>query len=117
MHICKILHMIHVMNFEQSKIYADILKTLAHPIRVLLVDALKDEDKCVCELVTVSKIDQSGISRHLAQLTQAGILSYKKDGKKVIYHLETPCILNAFGCVLDVLKAETSKKMKFLKGK
>lgn len=104
------------MNFEQSKIYAEVLKTLAHPIRILLVNALKEKDKCVCELVAVAKIDQSGISRHLAQLTKVGILSNKKTGKQVIYHLETPCILNAFGCALDVIKAATVKKNKLLKG-
>jgi DNA-binding transcriptional ArsR family regulator len=104
------------MNFEQSKIYAEVLKTLAHPIRILLVGALTEEDKCVCELVKVAKIDQSGISRHLAKLSQVGILSNKKMGKQVIYHLETPCILNAFGCALDVLKAATSKKRQMLKG-
>ena len=103
------------MKIGQAKIFSDILKTLAHPVRILLVDALSRKDKCVCELISVADIDQSGISRHLAHLTKVGILSYKKKGKQVFYHLETPCILNAFGCALNVLKSETDRKNKLLK--
>lgn len=105
-----------IMNIEQSKIFADVLKTLAHPIRILLIDALSKKDLCVNELTLVAQIDQSGISRHLEKLLKVGILSYNKKGKQVIYHLETPCILNAFKCALTVVKAETAKKNKLLKG-
>jgi len=98
------------MNYEQAKVRADILKALAHPIRVLLVDALSKQDRCVNQLNALADVDQSTISRHLAQLKKAGILSERKQGAKVIHHLACPCMLQAFDCALEVINAETHRR-------
>lgn len=103
------------MNYQQAKVRADILKALAHPVRVLIVDALTGNDQCVCELNRLAAIDQSGLSRHLAILKKAGIVSDRRDGMKVFYHLETPCILNAFECAFEVVKSEAERKSISLK--
>ena len=100
------------MKYQQAKVRADILKALAHPVRVLLVNALTDGDRCVCELNALADIDQSNISRHLAMLKKAGIVSDRRDGMKVFYHLETPCILKAFECAVDVVRAEAKRREK-----
>ena len=68
--ICTYTHIFTLMNYEQAKARADILKALAHPIRVLLLDALSRGDRCVNELNELADVDQSTISRHLAQLKQ-----------------------------------------------
>jgi len=91
------------MKYEQAKMRAEILKAIAHPVRVLVVDALSQGDLCVSELNDLVDVDQSTLSRHLAQLKKAGIVTERKDGVKVIHHLETPCILRAFDCVQEVL--------------
>jgi DNA-binding transcriptional ArsR family regulator len=98
------------MNYSQAKIMAEILKALAHPVRVMIVEALTTGDRCVCELNELADIDQSGISRHLAMLKKAGILTDRRDGMKVFYHLENPCILRAFECTLQVIQSETKRK-------
>lgn len=103
------------MNHEQAVLQAGILKALAHPVRVLIVDALTGGDRCVCELNRLAAIDQSGLSRHLAVLRKAGILSDRRDGMKVFYHLETPCILKALACTVDVVKADARRKTRLLK--
>ncbi|OGV61927.1 MAG: hypothetical protein A2283_18585 [Lentisphaerae bacterium RIFOXYA12_FULL_48_11] len=102
------------MKYEQAKIRADILKALAHPIRVLIVTSLVDKDRCVCELNELADIDQSNISRHLSMLKKAGIVSDRRDGMKVFYHLQTPCILKAFDCAVDVVRADAQRRNKFL---
>ena len=109
------MHILSVMNYQQAKVRADILKALAHPVRVLVVSALTDGDQCVCELNTLADIDQSGLSRHLSHLKKAGIVRDRREGMKVFYHLETPCILKAFDCAVDVIKADVKRRNDTLK--
>ncbi len=104
------------MNYQQAKIRADILKALAHPIRVMLVAALAKDDQCVQELNKLAEVDQSNISRHLAQLKRAGIVTERKQGQKVIHHLECPCILRAFECSVEVLRSVSARQKKAIQG-
>ena len=113
--LCALSHIVACMNYQQAKVRADILKALAHPVRVLIVSALTDSDQCVCELNKLAEIDQSGLSRHLANLKRAGIVSDRREGMKVFYHLETPCILRAFDCAVDVIKADAKRRNESLK--
>jgi DNA-binding transcriptional ArsR family regulator len=105
------------MTSEQAKIKADILKALAHPVRIILVDALSKKDMCVCDMNTLVNVDQSSVSRHLSILKKAGIVSERRDGMRVIHHLETPCILNAIGCAENVLSSRRSLEAKIMKKK
>ena len=91
------------------------MKALAHPVRILLVNALTGNDQCVCVLNKLADIDQSGLSRHLAVLKKAGIVSDRREGMKVFYHLETPCILKAFECAVDVVRSDAKRRNENLK--
>ncbi|HBA82509.1 MAG TPA: transcriptional regulator [Verrucomicrobia bacterium] len=103
------------MNYQQAKTRSDILKALAHPVRVMIVDALTDGDRCGCEFNQLAGIDQSGISRHLAILKKAGILTDRREGMKVFYHLQTPCILKAFECAVEVVREDVQRRNRVLK--
>jgi ArsR family transcriptional regulator len=98
------------MKHEEAKARARILKALGHPARLLIVDELRRRDRCGCELLPLLGVDQSVVSRHLALLRNAGVVTERKEGLKVIYHLACPCILNALDCTLGVLKAETKRR-------
>lgn len=114
--LCNYLHMVICMNYQQAKVRADIMKALGHPVRVLIVQALTDGEQCVCELNKLADIDQSGLSRHLASLKRAGIVSDRREGMKVFYRLETPCILKAFECAVDVVRADAKRRNEHLNG-
>jgi ArsR family transcriptional regulator, arsenate/arsenite/antimonite-responsive transcriptional repressor len=103
------------MNYRQARIRADILKALAHPVRVLIVETLQRGDQCVRELNRLARINQSNISRHLAILKKAGILTDQRIGEKVLYHLQTPCILRAFDCAVEVVHHDTKRRSEYLK--
>ena len=103
------------MNYSQAKIRSQILKALAHPARVLIVDALNKGDRCVCELNELVDIDQSNISRHLAVLKRAGIIADRRDGMRVFYHLKAPCILKALKCAVEVMRNDASNRNILLK--
>lgn len=102
------------MNFTQAKARADILKALAHPTRVLMLDALGRGDGCVNDFRSLAATSQPTISRHLAQLKKVGIVTERRQGKKVLHHLACPCMLQALGCTLEALKAVQHRRSKIL---
>lgn len=101
---------------DQAKAKAEILKALANPIRLIVVDALRRGDLCVCDLNKLVGVRQPTLSRHLIQLKKAGIVTERREGPRVIHHLETPCILKAFDCALEVLKMHANRRERVLRG-
>jgi len=93
---------------------ANILKALGNPTRLWIVETLKKNERCVCELVDQVEQDFSTISRHLNTLKNAGIISSEKKGKKVIYRLEVPCILDFISCVERVIINKFEKQKDLL---
>jgi DNA-binding transcriptional ArsR family regulator len=90
---------------QKYKARAHVIKAMAHPTRLFIVDELAKGERCVCELRDKVGADISTVSKHLSVLKQAGIVEDEKRGLQVWYSLKVPCILNFFGCVDDVLKA------------
>jgi DNA-binding transcriptional ArsR family regulator len=84
---------------------ARILKAMAHPVRLLIIEELSRGEKCVCELTDIAGLDISTVSRHLSVLKNAGIAADSKRGLNVYYSLQCPCVLNFFGCLESVLQA------------
>ena len=68
-----------------SKDLAEYFKALAHPTRLQILELLREEEKCVCEIVPALLVEQSNISRHLSILRKEGILSAEKRGLNIIY--------------------------------
>ena len=89
---------------------ARIIKALAHPARLFMVDALSRRERCVQELTEMVGADISTVSRHLAVLKAAGILEDEKRGSQVFYRLRCPCVTNFFGCIEAVLKTSARKE-------
>ena len=82
---------------------AGVIKAMAHPSRLYLVEQLAEGERCVCELTDGVGADISTVSRHLGQLRSAEIVESERRGQKVFYRLRTPCVLNFFGCIVSVL--------------
>jgi ArsR family transcriptional regulator len=83
---------------------ARILKALAHPTRLFIVDELGRGERCVCELTELVGAEMPTVSRHLSQLRHAGLVEDEKRGAMVFYRLRVPCVLNFFNCVEAVRK-------------
>jgi len=90
---------------------AEIIKAMAHPSRLFIVDMLSKEEKCVREMTEMIGADISTISKHLTILKSAGIVQADKRGNQVYYRLRMPCILNFFGCVESVLKTTAEEQL------
>ena len=100
---------------SRYKARARIVKAMAHPTRLLLVDELARRDQCVYELTETAGASISTISKHLAVLKNAGIVEDEKRGMQVFYSLRTKCILNFFSCVERVLKTTASAQLELVR--
>lgn len=69
---------------------AFLFKALADHTRLRLINLIGDDEVCVCFFVEVLKINQPKISRHLAYLRRAGVVSARRDGKWIHYRLVEP---------------------------
>ena len=107
-----------MLDLKKQLLYekqADIAKAMAHPLRIAIVNFLKDGERCVCDIAETIGSEQSNVSRHLSVMVKAGVLEYRKEGLKVIYKLKCPCILEFFSCVRRVLKQQVKENEKLLK--
>ncbi|SDI44309.1 transcriptional regulator, ArsR family [Ferrimonas sediminum] len=82
---------------------AAVLKALAHPTRLWLVEQLQQQERCVCELMEEVDADISTVSKHLAVLKQVGLVTVRRQGKQRYYRLTTPCLMSMFHCIERVL--------------
>ena len=90
---------------------AEIVKALAHPTRLFIVQELSKGERCVCELREEIGADFSTVSKHLSILKNAGLVQDDKRGLQVYYRLRCPCILRFFDCIESVLQENAKKHM------
>ncbi len=94
---------------------AKVIKALAHPSRLAMVDALAQGEKCVCELQALVGADMSTVSKHLSLLRDAGIVLSDKRGLQVFYRLRVPCLLSFFSCVDAVFENPDAELVQLLR--
>ena len=79
---------------------ADVLKTIAHPVRLSILEALEAKNALtVSELIEHTGIEQSLLSHHLIKMKDKGVLKSIREGKNMIYSLEDKHILKIFECM------------------
>jgi ArsR family transcriptional regulator len=94
---------------------AEVAKAIAHPLRIAIVNFLKDGEQCVCDIAEHVGSERSNVSRHLSVMLNAGLLESRKEGLKVIYRLKCACIVDFFSCVSRVLKQQAQDNERLLK--
>lgn len=88
---------------------AEVMKALAHPSRLIMLDALAEGERCVCDLQELVGSSMPTVSRHLAQMRNAGIVATRREGNQIFYSLTCPCIMRVFPCIDEVLRAEHAR--------
>ncbi|HNS09802.1 MAG TPA: metalloregulator ArsR/SmtB family transcription factor [Candidatus Ozemobacteraceae bacterium] len=76
-----------------------VLKALAHPTRLYIIEELAQGEKCVCEFVDAVKADFSTVSKHLLVLKNAGLVEDEKRGQQVFYRLRMRCLPDFISCI------------------
>jgi len=102
-------------RYAKYEARAAIVKALAHPSRLMIVDELTEHgQRCVHELTELVGNDLSTVSRHLSVLKNAGILESEKRGTTVYYRLRVKCIRKFFECVESVLRSSAQQRQEIL---
>ncbi|MCB4757513.1 MAG: metalloregulator ArsR/SmtB family transcription factor [Elusimicrobia bacterium] len=86
------------------KIKADFLKSLAHPARLAIIEHLKKGESTVGQMVANLGIEQSGLSKHLATLRQAGILNSRQEKVSVYYSIRDKEIYSVLRPIAEILR-------------
>ena len=84
---------------QRWKNRAAVFKALAHPTRILIIEALAQREHCVSELVELVGDDPSTISKHLTIMKAAGIVNNDRRGTSVYYSLKMQCVPGFMHCV------------------
>jgi len=100
---------VDIAGFEKR---AEILKAMANTARLVIIDTLSGGDRAVSELTEIVNLDISTVSRHLLALRNAGIVTSKREGNRIIYSLCTPCVLNFMSCVEKVIAHKANSSLK-----
>lgn len=101
------------MNERERKRYearAKVAKALAHPSRLYLLDLLGAGECCVSDLTAKLGSDQSTVSKHLALLKEAGLVTVRKEGAMSCYRVCCDCLGDFFCCLEAVVKADVAER-------
>jgi len=95
------------INEEKLKISAEILRALAHPLRMQILEFI-DNNKTinVNKIYNTLKLEQSITSQHLRILRIAGIVSTKREGKFIHYSIDYPKVTTVLKAVDSFLDSE-----------
>ena len=92
---------------DKLELRAGILRALANPSRLLMLEHMESGDRTVSELTDKVGSDMSTVSRHLSVLRNAGIVECTHDGNRRRYSLRASCVLGFLDCVEDILEGGT----------
>lgn len=90
-----------------NKFRAKVFKALSDPVRLQILDFLRDGEKCVCEIIPHVGLIQPVVSRHLKILKDSGLLKDKKDGSKRFYSVTD----NRIFLLVDGITTEFAEKI------
>lgn len=93
---------------------ADVLKSVAQPTRLKIIDFLRAGERCVCEIFPAIGEEQSNTSRHLTQMQTHGILTRRKDGVKIYYAVKHPEVFAIIDLAEAVVKRELAVRSELL---
>jgi DNA-binding transcriptional ArsR family regulator len=91
---------------------AEVLKALAQPTRLKILELLRNGERCICEIVPAINGEQSNISRHISVMQKSHLVTTRKDGVKVMVKVSDPRIydiLDRIGLLLKRQILETEK--------
>lgn len=100
------------MDERVLELKAEVLKALAQPTRLKILECLRQGEKCICEIVPVLNGEQSNISRHISMLQKSHLVTTRKDGVKVMVKVKDPEVFNILDRVSKILKTQFREQEK-----
>jgi len=89
------------MNEKTAEHVAEVLKAIAHPIRVQIVELLQAKEMCVGDIVEALGGKQAITSQQLNMMKAKGVLSCRRDGARVYYRIKNRNVIELLDCIFD----------------
>ncbi len=103
------------MEERVLELKAEILKALAQPTRLKILELLRNGEKCICEIVPAINGEQSNISRHISLMQKSHLITTRKDGVKVMVKVRDPEIFNILDKVSAILKNQMNEQRRLIR--
>jgi ArsR family transcriptional regulator len=103
------------MEERVLELKAEILKALAQPTRLKILELLRDGEKCICEIVPAINGEQSNISRHISLMQKSNLVTTRKDGVKVMVKVRDPKIFDILDRVSGILRSQMNEQSRLLR--
>lgn len=96
------------------QVKAEFFRILGHPVRVRILELLKDGERSVGELQRELQMDSSGTSQHLGVLRKHGVLVARREGTSVYYTVRDPRIFQLLEIARQILTSTLSQSQAVL---
>ena len=93
------------MDTQVAENVAEVLKAVAHPVRLQIVELLEHREMCVGDIVDALGGKQAVTSQQLNLMKDKGILGCRRDGTKVFYRVENKNVIKLLHCMSDHCRA------------
>ena len=103
------------MEERVLELKAEILKALAQPTRLKILELLRNGEKCICEIVPALNGEQSNISRHISLMQKSNLVITQKDGVRVMVKVKDPKIFDILDKVSAILKSQMSEQNRLIR--
>jgi len=90
-------------NDTLFELHAEVCKIFSHPKRLQIIEALRDKELTVSEVVAQLKIHKANVSQHLAVLRQRKVVLTRREGLNIYYRIANPKIVQACDLMRQVL--------------
>ncbi len=103
------------MEERVLELKAEILKALAQPTRLKILELLRNGERCICEIVPAINGEQSNISRHISLMQKSNLVTTRKDGVKVMVKVSDPKIFDLLDRVSSILKTRMNEQSRLIR--
>ena len=94
------------MDKKVAEHAADVLKAVAHPVRLQIIELLETKEMCVGDIVTALDGKQAITSQQLNMMKDKGVLNCRRNGTKVYYRIENKNVIRLLHCIYDHCKTK-----------
>jgi len=103
------------METRALELKAEVLKAMAQPTRLQILEFLRGGERCICEIIPAVGGEQSNISRHISLMQKSRLVTTRKDGVKVMVKVADPKIFAILDQVGVILKNQMSLQTRLMK--
>ena len=102
------------MEERVLELKAEVLKVLAQPTRLKILELLRNGERCICEIVPAINGEQSNISKHISLMQKCHLITTRKDGVKVMVNVKDRRVFEILDKVGAILKNQMKEQERLL---